>query len=258
MLSYGPCSIMSAKTPRPARPESRKSRVQAQPARAAAGRSGRTTVAAVALLLLAVAVLYREIVFEGKIFFASDNQAATSFAAVGKSQLASGSYPVWNPFLFSGMPSYGSLAYTPYVYPVNYVLSILVRYLFFPQYTWLLFHTFLTGLGTFLLAAFARRARRCRAGGGRVHDVDAESGGGGCERPRQPGLRRCVPPVRPLLLGSPLARPRAGGERRRAGDHAGAVDAARPPADLVLHVRAGRVAPGLLRCRARRRWVARS
>lgn len=106
---------------------------------------------AVAVLLLAVAALYHEIVFEGKVFFSSDNQAAASFAAVGKQQLAGGSYPVWNPYIFSGMPSYGSLAYTPYVYPVNFVLGLLVRYLFFPEYTWLLFHTFMTGLGTFLL-----------------------------------------------------------------------------------------------------------
>ena len=151
---------MSAKTPRPARPDPRKSRVEAQPARTARSRPGRIAVAALILLLLAIAVLYREIVFEGKVFFASDNQAATSFAAVGKRQLAEGSYPVWNPYLFSGMPSYGSLAYTPYVYPVNFVLSLLVRYLFFPQYTWLLFHTFLTGLGTFLLV----RSRGAHAG----------------------------------------------------------------------------------------------
>ncbi len=151
---------MSAKTPRPARPDSRKSRVEAQPARAAQSRPGRVAVAAVLILLLAIAVLYREIVFEGKVFFASDNQSATSFAAVGKRQLAAGSYPVWNPYLFSGMPSYGSLAYTPYVYPVNFVLGLLVRFLFFPQYTWLLFHTFLTGLGTFLLV----RSRGAHAG----------------------------------------------------------------------------------------------
>jgi hypothetical protein len=49
------------------------------------------------------------------------------------------------------MPSFGSLVFTPYVYPVNFVLGIFVRYLFFPEYSWLLFHTFLTGIGTYLL-----------------------------------------------------------------------------------------------------------
>lgn len=103
------------------------------------------------LMIAAIAFLYRELVFEGKVFFASDNQAAIAFAHVGKEALAKGHYPVWNPYLFSGMPSYGSLAYTPYVYPVNFLIAVLTRFLFFPEYTWLLFHTFLAGIGTFLL-----------------------------------------------------------------------------------------------------------
>jgi hypothetical protein len=117
-------------------------------------------------MVAAIAFLYREIVFEGKIFFASDNQAAASFAAVGKKSLADGSYPVWNPYLFSGMPSFGSLAYTPYVYPMNFVVGFLRRVLFFPEYTWLLLHTFLTGLGTFLLVKDrgANRAAALAAG----------------------------------------------------------------------------------------------
>ncbi|HEX5133431.1 MAG TPA: hypothetical protein VFX92_13225 [Candidatus Krumholzibacteria bacterium] len=102
-------------------------------------------------MMLAIAFLYRELIFGGKIFFASDNQAAASFAAVGKKSLAAGSYPVWNPYLFSGMPSFGSLAFTPYIYPVNFLVTVLRKVLFFPEYTWLFFHTFLTGVGTFLL-----------------------------------------------------------------------------------------------------------
>jgi len=108
---------------------------------------------AAAVMMLAIAFLYRELVFGGKVFFASDNQAAASFAAVGEKALAAGSYPVWNPYLFSGMPSFGSLSYTPWIYPVNFVVGFLRRALFFPEYTWLLFHTFLTGLGTYLLLA---------------------------------------------------------------------------------------------------------
>ncbi len=112
-------------------------------------------VAAVASLVMVVAIafLYREIVFQGKVFFASDNQAAASFAAVGKKSLAAGDYPVWNPYLFSGMPSFGSLSYTPYIYPMSFVITFLRKVFFLPEYTWLLFHTFLTGVGTYLLLA---------------------------------------------------------------------------------------------------------
>lgn len=102
-------------------------------------------------MLLAVAILYRELVFGGKVFFAPDSLSAGSLVTAGKNLLAREGYPLWNPYLFAGMPSFGSLCFTPYVYPVNFVLGIFVRYLFFPEYSWLLFHTFLTGLGVFLL-----------------------------------------------------------------------------------------------------------
>lgn len=108
-------------------------------------------ILACGVMLLAVAILYRELVFGGKVFFAPDSMSAGSLVAAGKNLMAREGYPLWNPYIFAGMPSFGSLVFTPYVYPVNFVLGIFVRYLFFPEYSWLLFHTFLTGLGVFLL-----------------------------------------------------------------------------------------------------------
>jgi len=132
----------SARTVRPDAPPERGSR-PLNPALALLG--------VVLLLTAAVGLLYPELAFQGKVFFAGDNQAAASFSAVGKQQLQAGSYPVWNPYVFGGMPSFGSLAYTPYIYPLNPVIGILVRFLFFPDYSWFLVHAFLAGLGTFLL-----------------------------------------------------------------------------------------------------------
>jgi len=107
---------------------------------------------AVLALIAAIIILYPGHVFQDKIFFSGDNQAAASFAAVGAKALDEEHvYPVWNPYLFAGMPSFGSLSYTPFVYPPSAVLKLLVRYLFFPKYIWLLFHTFLLGFGTWLL-----------------------------------------------------------------------------------------------------------
>lgn len=103
------------------------------------------------LLLLAVAILYRDLIFGGKVFWAPDSMSAQSLVTAGKNLQAREGYPLWNPYIFSGMPSFGSLVFTPYVYPVNFVLGVFVRYLFFPEYSWLLFHTFLTGVATFLL-----------------------------------------------------------------------------------------------------------
>lgn len=108
-------------------------------------------ILACGVFLLAIAVLYRELIFGGKVFFAPDSMSAASLVTAGKNLMAREGYPLWNPYIFAGMPSFGSLVFTPYVYPVNFVLGIFVRYLFFPEYSWLLFHTFLTGIGTFLL-----------------------------------------------------------------------------------------------------------
>ncbi len=106
---------------------------------------------ALAALMAAIAVLYPEIVFEGKVLVSGDSQAAASYAAVGNRSLERGEYPVWNPYLFCGMPSFGSLSFTPWVYPVNWVLKPLRAVLPLPEYSWLLVHTLATGFGVFLL-----------------------------------------------------------------------------------------------------------
>jgi len=106
---------------------------------------------AMIVMMVGVAVLYPQIVFQDHIFFGGDSQAATSFAAVGREALDRDVYPVWNPYLFSGMPSFGSLSYTPNVYPVSYLVEVLKKVLFLPRYTWLFLHTWLMGMAIYLL-----------------------------------------------------------------------------------------------------------
>ncbi|MCK5547639.1 MAG: hypothetical protein KAI64_01395, partial [Thermoplasmata archaeon] len=62
-----------------------------------------------------------------------------------------GTYPLWNPYLFCGMPSYPTQAYTPFVYPVSFFTHVLHAYLHFPEMTWLLLHYLLAGAGAYLL-----------------------------------------------------------------------------------------------------------
>ena len=104
------------------------------------------------VLFIAVAVLYPELVFQNKIFMAGDTEAAASFGAAVKQIPAGGTgVPLWNPFLFAGMPSYGSLAYIPNIYPVTALLIQVQKILPLAKSTWLLLHTFFLGLGVFLL-----------------------------------------------------------------------------------------------------------
>lgn len=126
-----------------------------EPAAAAPGeripRPWRIVIAA-ALVVAALCVLYPELVFRNQVFLSGDVEAAASFATpIQKEMAETGGYPLWNPYLFSGMPSYGSLSYNPYVYPVSIVTGFLTDALGFPNATWLLFHAFLLGFGVFLL-----------------------------------------------------------------------------------------------------------
>ncbi|MDD3643092.1 MAG: hypothetical protein PHQ19_06495, partial [Candidatus Krumholzibacteria bacterium] len=106
----------------------------------------------VVLFLIAVlCVLVPELIFQDRIFVAPDTKAPLSFRTVGREDLDRGVYPLWNPYLFCGMPSYGSLAYTPYVYPVSFVTHLLYTWLGFPEMTWLLVHYLLAGIGVYLL-----------------------------------------------------------------------------------------------------------
>jgi hypothetical protein len=110
------------------------------------------TLIAALVMIVAIVILYPGHIFEDKIFFSSDNKAAASFAAAAQRAMEEENvYPVWNPYLFAGMPSFGSLSYAPYVYPPSAVIGLLTKYLFFPKYLWLFFHTFLAGFGTYLL-----------------------------------------------------------------------------------------------------------
>jgi hypothetical protein len=113
---------------------------------------GRQVLVAAGLILCAILVMYPEIVFKDRVFLASDTEAAVSFATpIQKEMRESGGYPMWNPYLFSGMPSYESLSYNPYVYPVSVVTGFLTELLRLPNATWLLFHVFLLGFGVFLV-----------------------------------------------------------------------------------------------------------
>lgn len=103
------------------------------------------------ILLATLCLLYPELVFQNKVILAGDVEAAASFATPIKKAIQEGeSDPLWNPYLYSGMPSYGSLSYLPGVYPVSLLTGLLSR-IGFPNFTWLLFHIFMLGVGVWLL-----------------------------------------------------------------------------------------------------------
>jgi len=100
-----------------------------------------------ALLWLLLAVLYPGPVLQGQVFLSSDASNSDAFRLVGDASLSDGHYPLWNPYLFAGMPSFGSLAYPKFVYPPAQVFNVLQQKLGFVPLSWLIGHLLFGGLG---------------------------------------------------------------------------------------------------------------
>ncbi|HQJ74353.1 MAG TPA: YfhO family protein [Bacteroidota bacterium] len=66
----------------------------------------------IGIIVVLLLVFYNEIVFKGKVFASSDNIASMSFTTFGKEAKEQGIFPLWIPYVFGGMPSYGSLMTT--------------------------------------------------------------------------------------------------------------------------------------------------
>lgn len=68
--------------------------------------------AAILLLLLSLLLFFNEIFFGGKSFLDVDNIASHSFDTLLSDAKNAGIFPLWNPYIFGGMPAYGSLTIT--------------------------------------------------------------------------------------------------------------------------------------------------
>lgn len=117
----------------------------------------------VALLYVLTLVIFRGIVFDNAAFSTEgDTAAALSYTHAGnKITEAEGVDVLWMPYFFSGMPTFGNVAYIPH--NVSYVQTVVqwVVNLFFlnGHWTWLVVYYFLSGLFMFLLMRVLRFSR---------------------------------------------------------------------------------------------------
>lgn len=117
---------------------------------AVAGRGRWEPWLVLAAVLLLLGLVYPEAMFEGRVYGGADAAAAESFRQVGDLERQQGRYPLWNPFIFGGMPTFGSLAYTHGVYPPTLLFEFL-QGLGLPPLTWMLGHLLFGGLGMWWL-----------------------------------------------------------------------------------------------------------
>ena len=112
-----------------------------------------TTPWVAVLLALLTLVFFHDVSLEGRTFVSPDATAPAGFVRMGERSLWQDHvYPLWNPFVFLGMPSFGSGAYNPLIYPPDWPVALLQKLLPLPELTWLLLYYFLAGLFAYVLA----------------------------------------------------------------------------------------------------------
>jgi len=103
------------------------------------------------VLAVATLILFRDVMLLGQVFLSPDSAAPLGFVRVGEEALKHGVYPLWNPYVFCGMPSFASLAYNPFIYPPDLPVWLVTHALPLPSTTWLVLYYFLAGVGAYLL-----------------------------------------------------------------------------------------------------------
>lgn len=106
---------------------------------------------ALGVFFLTVVVFFFQVLFEGKTFLSPDAQAPAALTQPLKEILwKQHIYPLWTPYIFGGMPSFGSLMFTPFVYLPYIFLDLIRKILPFSGVFNHIIHYPLAGMGTFL------------------------------------------------------------------------------------------------------------
>lgn len=110
----------------------------------------------VGIIFLLVVILFNQIIFKNMIFSdAGDTAAAHAWGVAGEHlEKVENQKPLWFPYIFSGMPGFGSLAYIPHnVSYLQTVVHFIGKILFLNgDMSWFVLHYFLAGIFMFLLA----------------------------------------------------------------------------------------------------------
>ena len=96
-------------------------------------------------------VVFHELLLGGKVFFSSDAVSARAVAPMMKEYFfETGDYPLWNPYVFSGMPGFHALTFTLFAY-FPHILTLPLRAIGASNF-WIYFGYFLlAAMGTYWL-----------------------------------------------------------------------------------------------------------
>ena len=117
----------------------------------------RATLISILVLAAAGLIFFWRVVFLGEILTGGDVLAAAAiFEDYANEQMAAGHLPLWNPYIFSGMPFFDSMSWSAFVYPSYWIKVILEKIpgVELPRLFFLFLHYELAGLGTYFYASF--------------------------------------------------------------------------------------------------------
>jgi hypothetical protein len=114
------------------------------------------SVRAAGLLLLIIVILFSAVFFKGYIFGGGDTTAAKGMTNQLNLHLQeTGEYPLWQPFIFSGMPAFSSMMFTKWVYFPNFIFSLFHK-IGIPALWTMLLHYLLAGMGVYTLLRYIK------------------------------------------------------------------------------------------------------
>ncbi len=106
---------------------------------------------ALGIFLLILLALFSTVFFKGYIFGGGDTTAASGMTRqLSLYHSETGEYPLWQPYIFSGMPAFSSMMYTKWVYFPNLILSLFNK-IGMPSLWSMLFHYLLAAMGVYVL-----------------------------------------------------------------------------------------------------------
>lgn len=124
----------------------------------------RSTAISLAVIVALALVFFHRVVFMGEILTGGDVLAgAAIFEHYATGQMALGRLPLWNPYIFCGMPFFESMTWSAFVYPSYWINFALERIpgVDLPRLFFLFLHYVLAGVGMF----FYLRSRKVGHGG---------------------------------------------------------------------------------------------
>jgi hypothetical protein len=119
----------------------------------------------VAIIFISLPLFFNEIVFSGKVFVSGDTVASHSLVTLSRDAEVEGIFPLWNPYIFCGMPGYASLSvHIDRDFDITALISGWLstgfgHIMMYPDVGYVIYYYFVLGVGVYLFAFYRIRSK---------------------------------------------------------------------------------------------------